>query len=96
MGGSTTYRPTIGVGRVRYRTEIVSDQSTGETEPETFELVDVPSEAFVGIGTVSSKAQRSKTTYVVEVEQVDGTDLNPGCCRFPSSAVDIGSGRHWQ
>jgi hypothetical protein len=44
------------------------DQSTEEIEPETLELVDVPSEPFVGIETVSSEAQRSKTTYVVEME----------------------------
>ncbi|MBB4070317.1 hypothetical protein GGQ18_002926 [Salinibacter ruber] len=40
----------------------------GESGPETFEMVDSPSEPFVGIGRVPSEAQRSKTTYVVEME----------------------------
>ncbi len=44
------------------------DQSTEEIEPETLELVDVPSEPFVGIETVSNEAQRSEMTHVFEVE----------------------------
>jgi len=65
-------RLRIGIDRLRYRTQIVSDRSTEETEPETFELADLPPESFVGIGPVPGKAQRSQAVQFVEVEWIDG------------------------
>jgi len=65
-------RLRIGIDRVRYRTQIVSDHSTEETEPETFELADLPPKSFVGIGPVPGEAQRFQVVQVVEVEWIDG------------------------
>jgi hypothetical protein len=65
-------RLRIGIDRLRYRTQIVSDPSTEETEPETFELTDLPPESFVGIGPVPGEAQRFQVVQLVEVEWIDG------------------------
>jgi len=65
-------RSRMGIDRICYRTQIVSDHTLEETEPETFELVDLPPESFVGIGPVPGEAQRSQMVEVVEVMWIDG------------------------
>ena len=65
-------RSGMGIDRICYRTQIVRDHSTEETEPETFELADLPPESFVGIGPVPGEAQSSQVVQVVAVEWIDG------------------------
>ena len=65
-------RSRIGIDRLHYRTQIVSDHSVEETEPETFELVDLPPESFVGIGSLPGEAQRKRRVWTLQVEWEDG------------------------
>ena len=65
-------RSTMGIDRLRYRTQIVNDYSTEEAEAKTFELSHFPPESVVGIGLVPPEAQRSQVVQVIEVEWRDG------------------------